>query len=94
MPLEALKLELIRKIMDEQDESRLHAIEATLAAAHQSDQEELLRRIAKPTRRKLDIEELKREQNWRPIDKESFFKKIEDLAIEEPLDELIEMIGK
>ena len=94
MQLEALKLDMIRKIMDEQDVSKLEAINATLSQSHQSDREEILHRIAKPTRRKLDIEELKREQNWRPIDKEAFFKKIEELDIEEPLEELIEMIGK
>lgn len=80
--------------MDEQDVSKLEAINATLSQSHQSDREEILHRIAKPTRRKLDIEELKREQNWRPIDKVAFFKKIEELDIEEPLEELIEMIGK
>jgi hypothetical protein len=92
MPLEALKLELIRKIMDEQDESRLHAVEATLAAAHQSDQEELLRRIAKPTRRKLDIEELKREQNYSEPNQERLEYLIKELAVEEPLEELLKMI--
>ena len=92
MPLEALKLELIRKIMDEQDESRLHAVEATLAAAHQSDQEELLRRIAKPTRRKLDIEELKREQNYSEPNQERLEYLIKEMAVEEPLEELLKMI--
>jgi hypothetical protein len=92
MQLEALKLDMIRKIMDEQDESRLHAVEATLAAAHQSDQEELLRRIAKPTRRKLDIEELKREQNYSEPNQERLEYLIKELAVEEPLEELLKMI--
>jgi hypothetical protein len=85
-------LDMIRKIMDEQDESRLHAVEATLAAAHQSDQEELLRRIAKPTRRKLDIEELKREQNYSEPNQERLEYLIKELAVEEPLEELLKMI--
>lgn len=92
MPLEALKLELIRKIMDEQDETKLHAVEATLAAAHQSDQEEMLRRIAKPVRRKLDIEELKREQNYSEPNEERLEYLIKELAVEEPLEELLKMI--
>ncbi|MBP8239929.1 MAG: hypothetical protein KAX50_08210 [Saprospiraceae bacterium] len=92
MQLEALKLDMIRKIMDEQDVSRLEAINATLSQSHQSDREEILHRIAKPTRRKLDIEELKREQNYSEPNQERLEYLIKELAVEEPLEELLKMI--
>jgi len=53
---------------------------------------EILKRLEKPMRKKTDIEEIKQEQNFKPINKEAFFKKIEQLNIEEPLEKLIEMI--
>ena len=43
-------------------------------------------------RKYLDVEELKKEQNYKPIDKKDFFEKIKKLKIEEPIDELLEMI--
>jgi len=53
---------------------------------------EILKRLEKPMRKKTDIEEIKQEQNFKPINKEAFFKKIEELNIEDPLEKLIEMI--
>lgn len=92
MQLEALKLDVIRKIMEEQDVSKLEAINATLSQPHQSDREEILRRIAQPTRRKLDVEELKREQNYSEPNQERLEYLIKELAVEEPLEELLKMI--
>ncbi len=92
MQIEAFKLDLIKKIMEVDDPSRLEAIEAVLKGLPRRDDEDLLRKLAKPMRKKLDIEELKREQNWKPVNKEAFFKKIDELDIQESLEELLEMI--
>ena len=91
MQIEALKLDLIKKIMEVDDPSRLAAIEAAITGSHRRDDEDVLRKLAKPMRKKLDIEELKREQNWQPVDKERFFLKIKELDVQESLEELLEM---
>lgn len=92
MQIEALKLNLIKKIMEVDDPSSLAAIEAAISGFHRRDDEDVLRKLAKPMRKELDIEELKREQNWQPVNKEEFFKKIKELDVQEPLETLLEMI--
>jgi len=90
--IEALKLDLIKKIMELDDPSNLAAIAAAITGFHRRDDEDVLRKLAKPMRKKLDIEELKWEQNWQPVDKEKFFLKIKELDVQESLEELLEMI--
>jgi hypothetical protein len=43
-------------------------------------------------RKTLSIEQLKKEQNFKPINKKAFFQKLDALKIEEPIDDLISMI--
>jgi len=92
MKIEALKLELINKIKSVRDNDghKLKQLEATIKEMWPDS--EILKRLEKPMRKKTDIEEIKQEQNFKPINKEAFFKKIEQLNIEEPLEKLIEMI--
>jgi len=92
MTVEALKLDLISKIMTLKDTSKLKKLEATLKEIWSDDTNEVISSLNKPMRKRLDIEELKREQNFKPIDKESFFQKIDELDIEESIDDLLEMI--
>jgi len=42
--------------------------------------------------KKLSIEQLKKEQDFKPIDKKAFFKKLDTLEIKEPIEDLIAMI--
>ena len=53
---------------------------------------EILETPRKPMCEKLDIEQLKKEQNFKPIDKAELFRKIDELNIEEPLEDLLAMI--
>jgi len=92
MSVEALKLELINKIIAVDDNKKLKKIEATLFEIDTDDKNRVLERLSKPIRKKLNIEELKKEQNFKPIDKAHFFKKIEELNIEEPIEDLLKMI--
>lgn len=92
MRIEALKLDLIKKIMEVDDPSSLAAIEAAISGFHRRDDEDVLRKLAKPMRKKLDIEELKREQNYKGPNKERLEQLIKELAIEEPLEDLLKMI--
>ena len=52
----------------------------------------ILDNLRKAMLEKLDIEQLKKEQNFKPINKAEFFKKIDELNIEEPLEDLLAMI--
>lgn len=90
MSVEALKLEILNKIMALQNTYDLKQIEATLNAM-ESD-EDILKRLSTPMRKVTDIAELKKEQNWKPINKDDFFGLVKELDIQEPIEELIEMI--
>lgn len=90
MNIEALKLELVNKIMALKDAYDLMKIKATLK--DMSSTEEIIKRLSKPTRKSINIEQLKKEQNYQPINKKELFAKIDALNIEEPLDELLQMI--
>lgn len=48
MQIEALKLNLIKKIMEVDDPSSLAAIEAAISGFHRRDDEDVLRKLAKP----------------------------------------------
>jgi len=90
MSEEALKLNLINKILSLNNISLLKKVEETLDEISEDDL--ILQKLNKPMRKKLDIEVLKKEQNYKPINKEAFFKKMDDLNIEEPIEELLAMI--
>ena len=49
----------------------------------------MLDALRKPMRDKLNIEQVKKEQNFKPIDKDELFRKIDELNIEEPLEDLL-----
>ena len=91
MTIEALKLEIIHQVLNLSDSSKLRKINAALKKI-QANEEELLKHVTKPTRKQLNIEELKKEQHFKPIDKKKFFKKIEKLDITESLEDLLAMI--
>lgn len=42
----------------------------------------IVRQLAKPMRKRLDVEQIKKEQGFTPIDKQVFFQKIDNLQIE------------
>lgn len=87
MAIEALKLSLIQYIMETQDEKRLQRLYVVVQS-----EENMLERLAKPMRKTLDIEQLKKEQGFQPINKKQFFQQLDDLEIEEPIEELLAMI--
>jgi hypothetical protein len=40
------------------------------------------------------VEEMKREQNWKPIDREEWDRLVKDLDIQEPIEELLAPLTK
>lgn len=90
MQAEQIKLHLIKQIMNLEN---IHDLEKIDQLMHEISLEaDKLKKLSRPMRKKLNIEELKKEQNFRPIDKDAFFKKIENLDIQESIDELLAMI--
>lgn len=55
-----------------------------------------LQKLIKPIRKKLDIEQLKKEQNYEQnrMDSETFFKLVDEINIEEPLEDLLNQLTK
>jgi len=90
MSEEALKLNLINKILSFTNITLLKKVEASLNEISQDDL--IIRRLSKPMRKKTDIEQLAKEQNFKPIDKDKLFKQMDELNIKEPLEELLAMI--
>ena len=90
MQTETIKLNIIRQIMEMDDSAQLTLVEQAIKQIGVKN--DLLGKLAKPMRKKLDIEQLKKEQNYHPIEKKAFFQKIDQLQIEESIEELLAMI--
>ena len=87
--LETLKENLIFRISKIDKEEALRQVEKAVDLVEHSPKSELLKKLAKPMRKKLDLEELKREQNWKPIDRDEFDRLVKELDIQEPLEQLL-----
>lgn len=90
-------MNLIVEITHLDNEKSLHRIAEIINEEKKrpnEEQRELLKKLTKPMRKKLDIEELKREQNWKSLDREKFDRLVRELDIQEPLEQLIADIGK
>lgn len=91
--LDSLKNDLIVRIKKSDDEMFLHHIKAEFDEKKKNGltehQSEMLKKIARPMRKKLDLDELKREQNWKPINRAEFDRLVKELDIQEPLEQLL-----
>ncbi len=87
---EALKLKLIHKILAYNDVKQLKVLDEVISKTEIGESQ--LEKLVKPTREKLDIEAIKIQQNFQPINAYEFFKELEELNIEEPLEDLLKMI--
>jgi hypothetical protein len=95
--LEALKQNLNFRISRIDKEESLREIEKTVEIVEHyptKKQSEMLKKLAKPMRKKMTIDELIKEQNWKPIDRAEFDRLVKELDIQEPLEDLIADIGK
>lgn len=90
MSVEALKLALINKIIALTEAHQLRKVASTIDDIQSKDP--VLEQLQKPMRKTLDIEQLKREQQFQAIDKKALFEKIDSLNIEEPIEDLLRMI--
>lgn len=90
MTVETKKYKLIEKITSLKDEDVLNKL--NLVIDEYSKGNFILMEIVKPIREKLDIEQLKKEQNYQGFDKDEVDQLIKEIDIQEPIEELLEMI--
>ncbi len=90
MTVQAKKYHIIERITHIDDEKLLDKLEVLIKDYKPVD--DALFGLVKPLREKLDIEQLKVEQNYSGFDPEEVEKIIQEMDIREPLDELLEMI--
>lgn len=90
MTVETKKYKLIEKITSLQDEEVLNKLELVLDEYSRGNL--ILMDIVKPIREKLDIEQLKKEQNYQGFDKEEVDRLIKEINLQEPIEELLKMI--
>jgi len=84
--LDDRKKRIIREIMKINDESSLEAIENQLAVKPSSV---LREKILRPVRATISLDEMIREQNYQPIEREEFFELAAAIGIEESIEELL-----
>jgi hypothetical protein len=90
MQTETMKLSLIRQIMETNDTAELKKIDSAIKKIQSEDNS--FQHLVKPTRRRLDIEAIKKEQNYLPVDKKVLHQKIRELDLKEPIEQLLAMI--
>jgi len=81
---------LIRQISETKDEALLNKLEAVVETSGRNHH--ILDQISGPVEKHFDLEAIKKAQNFKPVDKEEFNRLIEEANIQEPIEELLEMI--
>ncbi len=79
----------ISKLNKEESVQQVKNLVQLLEKSPAKKQSDRLKKIAKPMRKKLDLEELKREQHWNPINREEFDGLVKELDIQESLEQLL-----
>lgn len=90
--LDRRKIELIVQITNLDNEEAVRQVENFVGFLNQqptAEQLEMIKKVAKPIRKKLNVADLIREQNWKPIDREEFDRLIKEIDIQEPLEQLL-----
>ena len=89
MVTDAKKLQLIKQITEIEDQTLVDQLEQIL---HSSYQRTVLAAITSPIQQEFDLEKIKEAQNFRPIDKEEFNRLVQEADIQEPIEDLLEML--
>ena len=87
--LDSRKYKLIQEIMKLDNEEALSKLEEEVESIQQ---EEVFWTAIKPLRKTLTLEQMIKEQNYKPIEKDEFFKMVNELEIEESIEELLSML--
>ena len=87
--LDSRKYKLIQEIMKLDNEEVLSKLEEEVEAIQK---EEVFWTAIKPLRKTITLEQMIKEQNYKPIEKDEFFKMVDELDIEESIEELLSML--
>jgi hypothetical protein len=90
MTIEARKYQLIQEIMRVTDEQILGKFEEILKEYHQSV--DSIKHLVTPARSKTSVDQLIQEQGFKGIDKTKMDQLIAEIGIEEPIEDLLEML--
>ena len=90
MTVEAKKYMLIEKITNLRNEALLNKLERLLDEFAKGN--EVLLQVIKPVKDKLDIEQLKIEQNYQGFNKKEVDQLIKEIDLDEPIEDLLSMI--
>ena len=78
--------------MEISDESVIDHLDELIGKQPEEDKDWILRELNKPIKEKLDLEEVKKEQNFEEVDKEEIEALIKEADIQEPIEELLQMV--
>lgn len=90
MGIEARKYKLIEQLMNVSDETVIKDLESIFK--NYLENIKSIKHLIKPTREKLDVDELIKKQNYQGADKKVIDNLIDKMAIEEPIEDLLKMI--
>ncbi len=90
MTLESRKFRLIQLITGLDNEFIISKLESLIVQLSKEDQ--LLFKLSQPMKERLDINELIEKQGYKPPTKEEIDALIKEADIQEPIEELLEMI--
>ncbi len=99
------KLRIIQAIMNLEKELSIKKIEQELAHLYEFERvnrktddqiqgEGYLWSLVQPIKEHITLEEMIKQQNYRPIEREKFFEKASKINIQEPIEELLGMLTK
>lgn len=88
--LDKRKYKLIQEIISLDDESSIARLEGQLESIQR--EENLWRAVLKPMRKTISLEQMKKEQNYAPMDEKTFFELAGEVGIEESIEELLAML--
>ncbi len=89
MTIEAQKMRLIQRIIETEDTILLEKLNQVAGVA--ATDTDILTHLSNPIQPVFDLEAIKREQNYQPVDKVSLDRIIQEADIQEPIEDLIEM---
>ena len=90
MTLEARKYKLISQITSLRDEAEIALLEVVFKNLTTGDA--LLQKLAKPMRKRLNIEALIKEQGFKGVDRKKFDALVAEIDVQEPIEELLAAI--
>ena len=90
MTIETRKYHLIKAILQLENDFVINKLEEIIS--NLDDQDQVILKLARPLKDKLNLAEAVQEQQYQPPTKEELNKLIKEANIEEPLEELLRMI--